>query len=439
MKFCKKTRYGLTALVDLAAQPSTTPVALKTIAERNDISLQFLEHIFASFRRTGIVKSVKGSQGGYNLAKAADEITVASVVEALEGSYHLEDEDVLAENSYKGISDTIQKLVVDSVNQELDQILSNLTLAQMSGYYSDHYDNLGITGYGLTKKMQSASGVNQSIEGNRKPSFTSKNEKTAQLGIGVLAGYSWNNIYDLFGTYKSDASSILPSDKRWNSAWAVGAGWSLKNYPFLRDNGVLTELKLRASYGCTASLQGVSPSSAVATFQYSEDAYGDDQLLSLMGLYNADLKPEQTIDIDAGISLGLWNRVTLNAGWYRRRTKDALLDVPIPASNGFTTLKRNIGILENSGIEGELYVKMVDRNNWRMSGRLNLAYNQNKVVDLYHTDCLYTSEYDMVPSFEVGKSYDMIYGPVSLGINPMTGLPVFRGADGRTGPPCAAS
>ena len=89
--------------MDLAAQPSSTPVALKTIAERNDISLQFLEHIFASFRRTGIVKSVKGSQGGYNLAKAADEITVASVVEALEGSYHLEDEDVVAENSYKGI------------------------------------------------------------------------------------------------------------------------------------------------------------------------------------------------------------------------------------------------------------------------------------------------------------------------------------------------
>ena len=67
---------------------------------------------------------------------------------------------------------------------------------------------------------------------------------------------------------------------------------------------------------------------------YSEDTYGNDQLLSLVGLYNADLKPEQTIDIDAGITLGLWNRVTLNAGWYRRRTKDALLDVPIPASNG---------------------------------------------------------------------------------------------------------
>ena len=140
MKFCKKTRYGLTALMDLAAQPSDTPISLKSIAERNDISLQFLEHIVASFRRTGIVKSVKGSQGGYHLAKTADEITVASVVEALEGNYHLEDEDVVAENSYKGISDTIQKLVVDTVNQELDQILSNLTLEQMSGYYADHYE-----------------------------------------------------------------------------------------------------------------------------------------------------------------------------------------------------------------------------------------------------------------------------------------------------------
>ena len=126
--------------MDLAVQPSSTPVALKTIAERNDISLQFLEHIFACFRRMGIVKSVKGPQGGYNLAKDAGEITVASVVEALEGSYHLEDEDALAESSYRGISDTIQKLVVDSVNQELDQILSNLTLAQMGEYYTDHYD-----------------------------------------------------------------------------------------------------------------------------------------------------------------------------------------------------------------------------------------------------------------------------------------------------------
>ncbi len=62
IEILQKNQIWSHCVVDLAAQPSTTPVALKTIAERNDISLQFLEHIFASFRRTGIVKSVKGSR-----------------------------------------------------------------------------------------------------------------------------------------------------------------------------------------------------------------------------------------------------------------------------------------------------------------------------------------------------------------------------------------
>ncbi len=114
--------------MDLAAQPSTTPVALKTIAERNDISLQFLEHIFVLVSKDGYRKKCQRLAGRIQSGKDADEITVASVVEALEGSYHLEDEDVLAKTVTKRISDTIQKLVVDSVNQELDQILSNLTL-----------------------------------------------------------------------------------------------------------------------------------------------------------------------------------------------------------------------------------------------------------------------------------------------------------------------
>ena len=140
MKLSKKSRYGLRALIDLAVNSRTELVSLGSIAQRNDISAQYLEHVFSGLRKAHIVKSIKGSQGGYFLEKAPELITVAEIVEALEGSYHLEDEDVLAENSYKGISDTIQKLVVDSVNQELDQILSNLTLAQMTGYYADHYE-----------------------------------------------------------------------------------------------------------------------------------------------------------------------------------------------------------------------------------------------------------------------------------------------------------
>ena len=211
-------------------------------------------------------------------------------------------------------------------------------------------------------------------------------DKNAQLGLGAVLGYTFDNIYDFYATYKADASSILPSDKRWNSAWAVGIGWTPSYYPFLADNTVLTRLNLKASYGYTANLNGVSVSSTVATFAYSNNAYEDQRVLELMGLYNKDLKPEQTKSIDAGVSIELFNRVTLETSWYNRRTEQALLDVPIPSSTGYTTLKRNIGILENRGIEFGLKAKVLDTRDWILNLRWNMAYNRNKVIDLYYAD-----------------------------------------------------
>ena len=306
----------------------------------------------------------------------------------------------------------------------------DVTLGANTDYYWDNMDNMSVTGYGVGQ-LKSMAAINQSIEGNRKVSTSNFREKTAQLGIGLLGGYCYDGTYDIFGTYKADASSILPKDKRWNAAWAIGAGWNLKGYGFMKDWEPISTLRFKASYGRTASLAGVSPSLTVGTFSYLEDSYGDVRLLELMSLYNHALKPEQTVSTEAGVSFGLYNRVTIDLGWYDRRTEDALLDVPIPASNGFTTLKRNIGVLSNSGIEMSINAKLIDRNDFRFNLRYSLAYNKNKVIDLYDGDRLYTSEDAIIPDYEVGQSYDMIYGPISLGLDPMTGLPVFKGADGR--------
>ncbi len=306
----------------------------------------------------------------------------------------------------------------------------DVTLGANTDYYLDNMDNMSVTGYGVGQ-LKSMAAINQSIEGNRKVSTSNFREKTAQLGAGLLGGYCFNGIYDVFGTYKADASSILPKDKRWNAAWAVGAGWNVKEYSFLKDWKPVSALRFKASYGRTASLAGVSPSLTIGTFSYLEDSHGDIRLLELMALYNDSLKPEQTVSTEVGVSLGFYDRVTLDLGWYDRRTEDALLDVPIPSSNGFTTLKRNIGVLSNSGIEASMNTKIVNRNDFRLNLRLSLAYNSNKVIDLYDGDRLYTSEEAIIPDYEVGQAYDMIYGPVSLGLDPMSGLPVFKGADGR--------
>lgn len=204
---------------------------------------------------------------------------------------------------------------------------------------------------------------------------------------------------------------------------------------FPENNKVITLLNLKGSHGRMANLSGVSASATIGTFSYSTNYYGNARLLQLLGFYNTDLKPEQTSTTDFSLSIEFFKRLTLGLNLYRRETSDALLDVPIPLSNGFNTMKRNIGVLRNEGYELTAALKVLDTPDWRVSLRGSLAYNRNKVISLYYTDRLYTSETALTPDYEVGKAYNMLYGLKSLGINPITGLPVFQGADGSEIPP----
>ena len=129
MNLSKKSRYGITALIDLAVYARNQCVQLSSIAERNKISVKYLEQIFSGLRRAGLVKSIKGPQGGYLLAKKPESITVADVIYALDGSYLLEDErSVVSGADEKGISTAIQKLLIEQMNDQTDKLLKQLTL-----------------------------------------------------------------------------------------------------------------------------------------------------------------------------------------------------------------------------------------------------------------------------------------------------------------------
>ena len=93
-----------------------------------------------SFRKAGIVKSIKGSQGGYFLNKPAEQITISEVIEALEGDYRIEAEDVPEDCDYKAAPEAIQKLVIDKVNYELEKILTGITLHDLEKEYQTYVD-----------------------------------------------------------------------------------------------------------------------------------------------------------------------------------------------------------------------------------------------------------------------------------------------------------
>ena len=308
--------------------------------------------------------------------------------------------------------------------------IHDFTIGTNYDYYMTNIDQIGFTGYGVGI-INSAGAINQSLNGNRKPSVRSMKQKSAQMGIGTVLGYTLQDRYDVYGSFKADASSLLPASKRWNTAWAVGLGWTPSNYEFLKYNPVLTNLNIRASYGYTANLNGVEASATMATFAFTTEAYENQRPLVIKSLYNEDLKPEQTKSVDVGLHLGLFNRIRMDVNWYNRRTEQALLSVPIPSSTGYTVLTRNIGVLQNRGIELGLNVNVLDLEDWTLDVYGSLAYNSNKVLDLYYADKIYSSIEDIVPSYEVGKSYDMLYGPQSLGINPMTGYPEFLLPNGK--------
>ena len=84
MRLTTKGRFAVTAMVDLAKHQDKGPVALATIAERQDISLSYLEQLFSRLRREGLVSSVRGPGGGYRLGRPMDEITIAEIVEAVD-------------------------------------------------------------------------------------------------------------------------------------------------------------------------------------------------------------------------------------------------------------------------------------------------------------------------------------------------------------------
>lgn len=129
MKMSTKGRYGLRALIDLAVCENGEPIKLATIAQRQHLSLNYLEQVFGVLRRAGLVKSIKGANGGYRLAKKAEDITVKEVLEALEGEFSIVDMPEVGEQDY--VKRAIQCLVWEQINKNVNDLLEERTLRQL--------------------------------------------------------------------------------------------------------------------------------------------------------------------------------------------------------------------------------------------------------------------------------------------------------------------
>lgn len=137
MKISTKGRYGLKAMVDLAVNSVNDSVTLKSISQRQNISEGYLEQIFSSLRKEGLVKGRKGSQGGYVLAKSMNEITVGNVLRALEGELVVVERDDAEVINEDKLDNCIRNNVWDRLNKSINDIVDSITLEDLVINYNN--------------------------------------------------------------------------------------------------------------------------------------------------------------------------------------------------------------------------------------------------------------------------------------------------------------
>ncbi len=139
MKLSTKGRYGLKAMFELALNGGDDPVPLKYIAEKQNLSDQYLEQLFSSLRRAGLVKSVRGAQGGYFLSRDPGKITVGDIIRVLEGPVAPSDCVLDEEPECKRAGHCVTQVVWERIKESIDSVIDSITLEDM---VNDHKNKL---------------------------------------------------------------------------------------------------------------------------------------------------------------------------------------------------------------------------------------------------------------------------------------------------------
>ncbi|MCX6384132.1 MAG: Rrf2 family transcriptional regulator [Actinobacteria bacterium] len=135
MKISTKGRYGLRALLDLATNYNGQYIALKTIAKRLEVSEDYLEQVFSILRKANLVKSIKGSQGGYTLTNDPSKMTIGSILRTLEGDLSVVN-NTIDEKKYDNAVDYCLKINVwDKINKNVNRLIESMTLEDLVNKY----------------------------------------------------------------------------------------------------------------------------------------------------------------------------------------------------------------------------------------------------------------------------------------------------------------
>lgn len=197
--------------------------------------------------------------------------------------------------------------------------------------------------------------------------------------------YSFRNTYLLTASIRADGSSRFGEGNKWGYFPSAAFAWKAINENFVKSISAVSDLKFRVSWGITGST-AIDPFQTLNSLSSFRTVFNDQLYIGYApnssNLANPDLKWETTTQVDAGVDLGLIkNRLYLTFDYYHKNTKDLLANSPLPTSLGFTTVIKNIGKIQNKGVELGINAKVLT-GAFRWDVNANISKNKSKVLQL---------------------------------------------------------
>ena len=292
-----------------------------------------------------------------------------------------------------------------------------LTATAVYSWQDFTYEDINLSGSGFENDLTGA--WSMGLADKSSVSWGTNKYSNKLISFTGRVSYVYDDKYLLTATSRWDGSSRFGANNKWGYFPSVGLGWRLSQESFLKENKVITNLKIRGSFGITGN-QEIGNYKSLAQLTGSNYTDGSSVIYGFKeSIGNGDLKWERTTQFDLGFDLSLWNRIDIAFDYYTRNTNDLLYNVPIPSTSGYSSILSNIGKVTNKGWEFSIGGNIMQNKDFILYASVNVTYIQNKIKELYGGVDEVAVRYEaggLARVLKVGNSVDAIYARHSLGI-----------------------
>ena len=241
------------------------------------------------------------------------------------------------------------------------------------------------------------------------------------------AQYDYAKRYFVTATFRAEASSIFAPENRIGYFPSVAASWLISNESFMKDQDVVSFLKLRASYGITGN-NNIPAYKYLATYALNS-LYQNQVSATPSRLANPLLHWETANMAAVGIDLTFIKRIDMSIDLYNTDNTGLLLNVPVAPSTGFYEVTKNVGSVRNQGIEYRIDANIINKGKWSWDLGFNIGFNKNRVTELpNHTPFLQTAS-SVSQQVKEGQDIYSWYMKEWAGVDPKNGDPLWYVVD----------